>query len=62
MKKNNKKFYLQKKYIKALKNKILLHQIEIKNIQENIKYLSKKLNYINLYINRLSGINRPPHY
>lgn len=61
-KKNNKKTYNQKKYINELKNQILLHEMQIKKIQENIQNLSKKLNYMNLYINRLSVIQKPPHY
>ncbi|QCI17332.1 hypothetical protein D9V62_02710 [Buchnera aphidicola (Aphis helianthi)] len=59
---DNKKINIQEKYINELKNKISLNQIEIKNIQETIKNLSKKINDIKLYIDRLLKVRQPPHY
>lgn len=48
--------------INELKNKILLHQIEIQKMQKNIEILSNKINYITYYINQLFRIEQPPHY
>ncbi|QCI18485.1 hypothetical protein D9V63_02690 [Buchnera aphidicola (Aphis nasturtii)] len=60
--KKNKKICSQKIYFDELKNNLLLHKIEIKNMQANIQNLSKKINYLKLYINRMLGIQKPPHY
>lgn len=60
--KKNKKICSQKIYFDELKNNLLLHKIEIKNMQANIQNLSKKINYLKLYINRMLGMQKPPHY
>ncbi|ALD15458.1 hypothetical protein IX46_02750 [Buchnera aphidicola (Aphis glycines)] len=58
----HKKNYSQKIYDNKMKNNVFLHQIEIKNIQNSIKSLSKKINYLELCINRILGTQKPPHY
>ncbi|QFQ32336.1 hypothetical protein [Buchnera aphidicola] len=58
----NKKIYNQEIYYNELKNNIFLHKKEIKNIQDNIKNLSKKINYLESCMNRILDIQKPPHY
>ncbi|QIQ41529.1 MAG: hypothetical protein G4B00_02690 [Buchnera aphidicola (Aphis urticata)] len=62
MQNKNKKICSQNIYFDELKNNVLLHKIEIKNMQENIQNLSKKINYLKLYINQMLRIQKPPHY